>query len=45
MIRDARNIKALREAGWNVIVIWECDVKNKSKREETVERLAEELRV
>ena len=25
--RDARNYAALKEQGWNVIVIWECEVK------------------
>ena len=25
--RDARNYTALKEHGWNVIVIWECEVK------------------
>lgn len=27
-IRDARNEAALREAGWCVIVVWECETKN-----------------
>ena len=26
--RDRRNQKAIREAGWNVIVIWECELKD-----------------
>ena len=25
--RDARNYAALREQGWNVLIIWECEVK------------------
>ena len=25
--RDKRNIRALRESGWNVIVVWECEIK------------------
>ena len=25
--RDARNYAALKEQGWNVIVIWECEIK------------------
>ena len=28
--RDIRNHTALREAGWNVIVIWECELKSKT---------------
>src|SRR5262245_15346182 len=27
-IRDARNEAALREAGWRVIVVWECETKD-----------------
>ena len=25
--RDKRNVRALRESGWNVIVVWECEIK------------------
>jgi len=28
LLRDARNEATLRESGWNVIVIWECETKN-----------------
>jgi DNA mismatch endonuclease (patch repair protein) len=28
--RDARNIKALRAAGWKPLVIWECEMKEAS---------------
>lgn len=27
--RDAQNIAALREQGWNVLIIWECQLKKK----------------
>lgn len=26
--RDSRNLDALREAGWQAIVVWECETKN-----------------
>jgi DNA mismatch endonuclease Vsr len=26
--RDARNLAALRDAGWSVLVLWECEVKD-----------------
>ena len=29
--RDSQNIHLLKEAGWNVIVIWECELKTKNK--------------
>lgn len=28
MARDARAIRALQNAGWNVAVIWECQTKD-----------------
>lgn len=29
--RDKRNEAALREAGWNILVIWECQVRHDEK--------------
>ena len=29
--RDRRNIRALRAAGWKVLVIWECEIHNTAK--------------
>ncbi|KAF5059762.1 Very short patch repair protein [anaerobic digester metagenome] len=26
VVRDAKNIAKLKELGWNVVVIWECEV-------------------
>ena len=40
--RDAREQKELRELGWRVIVVWECELK-KAVREETLERLYDEV--
>jgi DNA mismatch endonuclease, patch repair protein len=40
--RDIENIKALQEAGWKVISIFECELK-KDKRESTLQRLVNEL--
>ena len=28
--RDERNLTALRDAGWSVLVVWECEVKTQS---------------
>jgi len=41
-LRDERNKKALTEMGWNVIVIWECQLK-KCKRDQTLEDLYLEI--
>lgn len=40
--RDNRNISSLRDLGWNVIVIWECELK-KAIREERLQRLCREI--
>jgi DNA mismatch endonuclease (patch repair protein) len=34
--RDARNTSTLQAAGWDVLVVWECDTKN-------IDALGEEL--
>lgn len=36
--RDILNHQLLRDTGWNVIVVWECELK-KDIREQTLERL------
>ena len=35
--RDLRNQEALLQAGWRVLVIWECGLKSKSSLEPTLE--------
>jgi DNA mismatch endonuclease (patch repair protein) len=40
--RDKRNIRKLRNQGWNVIVIWECQLKNKN-RDITLKRLVDKI--
>ena len=41
--RDQKNHEMLRELGWRVIVIWECQLKKK-ELEETMEKLVSDLR-
>lgn len=41
--RDNRNYELLKELGWNVIVIWECELK-KNKREERLRELTETIK-
>lgn len=36
VMRDARNEKRLREAGWRVLVIWECALRTAGKRGDTL---------
>jgi DNA mismatch endonuclease (patch repair protein) len=40
--RDEEHIAALRNAGWKVIVVWECELK-KQNRENRLERLFNEI--
>lgn len=41
--RDYANGVDLRLAGWMVIRVWECAIKTKAKREETLESLYQEI--
>lgn len=40
--RDCKNIERLRNAGWCVIVVWECELKRKN-REARLESLIREI--
>lgn len=40
--RDERNAELLREAGWKVIIVWECELKKKC-REETLIQLVSDI--
>lgn len=30
-IRDAKNVVALRELGWDVLIVWECEVRDQAR--------------
>jgi DNA mismatch endonuclease (patch repair protein) len=40
--RDKENLAKLRSDGWNVLTVWECELK-KNARRERLERLYEEI--
>ena len=42
MVRDQKNYTLLRELGWNVFVIWECELKHSAK-EKTLDSLVNNL--
>lgn len=42
--RDARNARALRQLGWHVYVVWECQLRTAALRERTINNLAKRLR-
>tara|TARA_Y100000588_G_C13562610_1_gene631075 strand:+ start:134 stop:526 length:393 start_codon:yes stop_codon:yes gene_type:complete len=37
--RDERNVSELKEKGWNVIIIWQCELKNRYLREKCLKEL------
>ena len=41
--RDRANVEQLEEMGWNVIVVWECELSTKEKRRKRLEELAAEI--
>lgn len=41
--RDSENYKALQEMGWNIISVWECELKS-TKRQETLEALTVKIK-
>ncbi len=42
--KDKENVKALQKNDWNIITIWECDLK-KDKLEKTFKKLTEQLNI
>lgn len=41
--RDSKNIKELKKAGWKTIVVWQCQIGNKTKQEKTLNALIKKL--
>lgn len=39
MKRDARNILILRKEGWQIIVIWECEIKNILSENSSIQKM------
>lgn len=40
--RDKANIRALRRAGWKVLVIWQCAMKDRGRLEKTLDKFLSE---
>jgi DNA mismatch endonuclease (patch repair protein) len=38
MERDTKNIQALKNLGWNVLVVWTCETRNKEILEDILKR-------
>lgn len=43
-IRDRHNIKKLKLEGWNVIVIWQCQIKNKALQEKQLTQVIRKIK-
>jgi DNA mismatch endonuclease (patch repair protein) len=43
IIRDKRKILQLKDAGWKVITVWQCEIKNKNQRQQRLELLEREI--
>lgn len=41
--RDINNTSALLKSGWNVIIVWECEITHKSIFTATINRLEKEI--
>ena len=42
--RDAENVKTLKSLGWNVIIIWACELSTSKKREHRLNLLVAEIK-
>jgi DNA mismatch endonuclease (patch repair protein) len=42
--RDEKNENELKTLGWNIIVIWQCDLTNVTKKSQRLVRLVSELK-
>jgi len=42
-VRDRKNIENLRNEGWKVIVIWQCEIKNKNNKDKRMELLIDQI--
>jgi len=43
VLRDKKNIELLKNQGWRVITIWQCEIKNISTREKTFKKLLKKV--
>ena len=41
--RDLIKFTHLKEMGWNIIIIWQCEIKTKKKQKERLKKLIDEI--
>ncbi len=42
--RDKKNYRELKDKGWNVLVVWECEIRKKSDATARLEKLSEAIK-
>lgn len=43
ILRDKQNISDLMAKGWRVIIVWQCEIKNKKMRESRLNSLIDDI--
>lgn len=43
-VRDQKNYRILEQAGWKVLIFWECYLKNKNTAEKRLDELIKEIK-
>jgi len=41
--RDLQNYKELEETGWQILIIWQCEISNKQKERQKMDQVREEI--
>ena len=44
IVRDLKNINELQISGWKVIIIWQCEIKNKTLLDQRMNLLIHEIK-
>jgi DNA mismatch endonuclease, patch repair protein len=42
--RDKHNIQKLKDGGWHVIIVWQCELKNERLKQKKFEKLIREIK-
>ena len=43
--RDAKNLRKLRNMGWKVIIVWQCELKNIKVRTQRLKKLISQIKI
>ncbi len=45
ILRDNRNQRELKKSGWKILIVWQCEIRNKGEREKRLLELIKEINV